>query len=139
MPVARKSRRIRNTRELFASLRPAGENTHEGAVLNLSEGGMLIAGDGLTVGEKADFELSGPSFHYAGVAEVAHLTAGATGLRFLSWQEHDDRPFRSLLAEMSDWKPPTATPERDRAVLRRVAVLVGAKRSAPKDGPPPAA
>ena len=55
-------------------------------VLNLSEGGMLVADDGLDVGQKTEFELSGPSFHYAGVAEVVHLTNETAGLRFLSWR-----------------------------------------------------
>jgi hypothetical protein len=109
-------------------------------VLNLSEGGMLVADKSLVVGQQTGFELSGPSFHYAGVAEVVHLTSETTGLRFLSWQSHDNRPIRSLIEERSDWQAP-AGPEtpRDRPVVRRVAVITGPRRESrpPTSSPPP--
>jgi hypothetical protein len=98
-------------------------------VLNLSHGGMLVTGGDLAVGERTRFELTGPDFHYAGVAEVAHLTNGTTGLRFLSWQGEADRPVRPLIEQRSDWVAPTAESQRDQPVIRRVAVLVGRRRS----------
>jgi hypothetical protein len=68
-------------------------------VLNLSEGGMLIAGSGdLDVAGTADFELVGPGFCYDGVVEIMHRAAGAMGLRFLSWAGATDRSVRALVA-----------------------------------------
>jgi hypothetical protein len=125
MGNARRHPRIRHTRDLHATLQPNGRSPRESGVLNLSEGGMLIAGGGLSVGEQTPFELAGPSFHYAGVAEVAHLTADTTGLRFLSWHDHADRPIRSLIDERSAWRAPESGRRPDGPVIRRVAVLVG--------------
>ena len=105
-------------------------------VLNLSEGGMLVADDGLDVGQKTEFELSGPSFHYAGVAEVVHLTNETAGLRFLSWQTHDNRPVRSMIEQLSEWQAPaSASDQRDKPVIRRVAVLTGPRRNALRETP----
>jgi hypothetical protein len=103
-------------------------------VLNLSQGGMLIAGGDLEVGERTRFELTGPDFHYIGVAEVAHLTNGRAGLRFLSWQGEADRPVRSLIEQRSDWTVPAREPRPDQPVIRRVAVLVGRRRSPAQEG-----
>jgi hypothetical protein len=111
-------------------------------VLNLSEGGMLVADQSLDVGEKTGFELSGPSFHYAGVAEVVHLTSETTGLRFLSWQGQDNRPIRSLIERRSEWQAPEAVgAKRGDPVIRRVAVLTGPRRGSPPQPPatPPSA
>jgi hypothetical protein len=131
MRTVRRHPRTSNTRDLHATLRPIGRSAHDCGVLNLSEGGMLVAGSGLNVGDQASFELVGPSFHYAGVAEVAHLTANTTGLRFLSWQDHDDRPVRSLIDQRSAWHVPEPVTRRDGGpVIRRVAVLVGPDRGA---------
>ena len=94
---------------------------------------MLIAGGDLKVGERTRFELTGPSFHYAGVAEVAHLTTGATGLRFLSWQGHADRPVRTLVNQGSDWTVSPPVQQREQPVIRRVAVLVGPQRAPDRD------
>lgn len=59
-------------------------------MLNLSEGGMLIAVSELEVGEVASFELAGPDFRSVMLCEVAHRTEEATGLRFI----HSDAPAR---------------------------------------------
>ena len=134
MRTARRHPRI-STRDLQAHLRPGGRSPRGGRVLDLSEGGMLIAGDDLEVGEKTAFELAGTNFHYAGVAEVAHLTNGMTGLRFLSWQGPADRPVRSLIEERSDWEPARVARQPVRPVIRRVAVLVGPQRTSPTDVP----
>jgi hypothetical protein len=128
MHVARRHPRIRNTHDLHATLRPIGQSPQDCGVLNLSEGGMLVAGCGLSVGAQAQFDLAGPSFHYAGVATVAHLTAETTGLRFLSWQGHVGRPIRSLIEQRSEWQPPEPATPHDGPVIRRVAVLVGPER-----------
>jgi hypothetical protein len=133
MRNARRHRRIRDTQDLHATLQPIGRSPQGGGVLNLSEGGMLVAGGGLSVGEQTGFELVGPSFHYAGVAEVAHLTAETTGLRFLSWQGHADRPVRSLIDQRSDWHTPESAGRPDGPVIRRVAVLVGPGRAGRHD------
>ena len=115
---------------------PAAHSRDVEGVINLSEGGMLVADNTLTVGEQTGFELSGPSFHYAGVAEVMHLTNETTGLRFLSWQARDNRPFRSLIEQRAEWQAPAnAGDQRADPVVRRVAVLTGPKRQSP---PPPA-
>jgi hypothetical protein len=120
--------RISDTRDLLAKLGSIGRSPQDRRVLNLSEGGMLVAGSELNVGAVTGFELSGPNFHYAGVAEVAHLTTATTGLRFLSWQGQADRPVRSLIDERSEWAASKVARQRDQRVIRRVAVLVGPER-----------
>lgn len=135
MRTGRRHPRIRDTRDIHATLRPTGRSPQDGGVLNLSEGGMLVGAGGLSVGECTDFELVGPSFHYAGVAEVAHLTADTTGLRFLSWQGQADRPVRSLIDQRSGWNVGEAAKRTDGPLIRRVAVLVGPERG-PRPGPP---
>jgi hypothetical protein len=140
MRTARRHPRIPGAQDLQAKLRSSGSAPSAPSadrVLNLSEGGMLIANNKLTVGHKTDFELTGPSFHYAGVAEVVHLTNETAGLRFLSWQGHDDRPVRSLIEQASQWHTPTPDAQRDQPVIRRVAVLTGHRRSARPGAPPP--
>lgn len=88
----RRHLRITDTRDLVASLRMAGHAPERGRVLNLSQGGMLVHTSRLKVGETAAFELLGPGFRHAGLAEVVHRTGGAAGLRFLRWQGHAERP-----------------------------------------------
>jgi hypothetical protein len=135
MHSARQHPRISDTRDLLAKLGSIGRSPQDGRVLNLSEGGMLVAGSELKVGEVTGFELSGPNFHYAGVAEVAHLTNATTGLRFLSWQGQANRPVRSLIDERSEWAASTVAIRRDQNVIRRVAVLVGPERPSSRDSP----
>jgi hypothetical protein len=135
MRSARQYPRISDTADLQAKLGPLRHSPQDGRVLNLSEGGMLVAGSPLRVGEVTGFELSGPNFHYAGVAEVAHLTNETTGLRFLSWQGQADRPVRSLIDKRSEWATSTVPRQRDDRVIRRVAVLVGPERPPHPDGP----
>jgi hypothetical protein len=137
MPTARRHPRITDPQDFQAKLGTSGRFPSVDRVLNLSEGGMLIAGNTLKVGHETTFELTGPSFHYAGVAEVVHLTNETTGLRFLSWQGHDNRPIRSLIAERSDWQAPKVGPQREQVVIRRVAVLTGRRRPSRPDAEVP--
>jgi hypothetical protein len=137
MHTPRRHRRISDTKDLVAKLHPSGPSPHGGQVLNLSEGGMLIAGGPLKLGQKADFEITGPSMHYAGVAEVAHLSSEGTGLRFLSWEGHDNRPIRSLIEQRSEWQAPDAGSTQAPTTIRRVAVLTGRKRPAKRDAQTP--
>ena len=68
-------------------------------MLNLSEGGALVAGGERDVGEILSFELSRPRvFRFAGLAEVAHSTKGATGLRFLDADASGVRQIEDLIA-----------------------------------------
>jgi hypothetical protein len=142
MTNARRHPRITDVRDVRAKLGSEGDSRGVDRVLNLSEGGMLLADQSLTIGQRTGFELSGPSFHYAGVAEVVHLTTETTGLRFLSWQSHDNRPIRSLIEQRSDWQAP-ASPDtrREGGVVRRVAVITGPRRDSvpPTPSPPPQA
>ena len=142
MANLRQHPRITDTRDLLASLRTIDLPRTDGRVLNLSQGGMLVAGTKFKVGEVTDFELTGPGFRYAGVANVAHTTDGATGLRFLSWQGQADRPVRALIDNRSGNREAGFTDPRARGRrgARRVVVLIGTDRSS--DGPadrPPAA
>jgi hypothetical protein len=133
MHPARQHPRITDTQDLLANLRSLGRSPRASRVLNLSEGGMLVAGNDLAVGETTRFELSGATGHYAGVAEVAHLTNGSTGLRFLSWQGQADRPVRSLIDARSEWAVSQTESRGERSVIRRVAVLVGPQRPSRPD------
>jgi PilZ domain len=133
MRTARRHPRITDPPDFQAKLEPSDHLSGVDRVLNLSEGGMLIANNKLTVGHETAFELTGPSFHYAGVAEVVHLTNETTGLRFLSWQGHDNRPVRSLIANRSDWQAPKLDAQPDPGVVRRVAVLTGRRRPPRQD------
>jgi hypothetical protein len=137
MSNARRHRRITQVQDVRAKFGSGRESRGVDRVLNLSEGGMLVADHSLTVGQTTGFELSGPSFHYAGVAEVVHLSSESTGLRFLSWQSHDNRPIRSLIERRSEWQAPVnAAADRDNPVVRRVAVITGPRRdSPPQTGP----
>ncbi len=140
MSNARRHPRITSVHDLRARFGSGRDSPGVDRVLNLSEGGMLVAHDALNVGQSTGFELRGPTFHYAGVAEVMHLTNGTTGLRFLSWQTPDNRPIRSLVEKRSAWEAP-ANPshQRDDPVIRRVAVLTGPRRHLPPEPPSPPA
>ena len=94
----RRYQRIADTQDLVANLRSNGRRYGPSRVLNLSHGGMLVAGGELRQGDLASFEIEGPYFRYAGLAEVAHHTNGATGLRFVRWQGQADRTIRALIA-----------------------------------------
>jgi hypothetical protein len=98
MAFTRRHPRIIYAQDLSATLRPSRRTCVRGRVLNLSEGGMLVAASDLDAGETTDFELMGFDFRFAGVAEVAHRTDVATGLRFLRWQGPADRRLRALIA-----------------------------------------
>ena len=142
MSNARRHPRITDVQDVRAQFGSGGDARGVDRVLNLSEGGMLVADQSLDVGQTTGFELSGPNFHYAGVAEVVHLTSETAGLRFLSWQSHDNRPIRSLIEQRADWQAPTdAGAKREDPVVRRVAVLTGPRRVPPpqEPSPPPSA
>jgi hypothetical protein len=94
MAFMRSDVRTNNTEDLSARLRAAGRRSDTVRVLNLSEGGMLIAGGELEVGEVVSFEFAGPDFRSAGLAEVAHRTDEATGLRFTRWDTATERAIR---------------------------------------------
>jgi hypothetical protein len=84
--------------DLSVSIRSGVGSRVVGRVINLSEGGMLVAtARGDEVGELADFELLGPTFRYAGRARLAHREEGALGLRFLSWDGPATRSLRALV------------------------------------------
>jgi hypothetical protein len=136
MNNARQHPRITDVQDVRATFGSGHDSRGVDRVLNLSEGGMLVADDTLDVGQTTGFELSGPSFHYAGVAEVMHLTNDTTGLRFLSWQTRDNRPIRSLIEQRAEWQAPAhAGDQRDDRVVRRVAVLTGPARQPPPETP----
>jgi hypothetical protein len=136
MKNARRHPRITEVHDFRATFGSGRDSRGVDRVLNVSEGGMLVADNSLEIGQTTGFELSGPSFHYAGVAEVVHLTSETTGLRFLSWQSHDNRPIRSLIEQRSEWQAPaSADTQRDGPVIRRVAVLTGRKRDSPPQTP----
>ena len=136
MTNARQHPRVTDVQDFHARFGSGQGSRGVDRVLNLSEGGMLVADHSLEVGQQTGFELSGPSFHYAGVAEVVHLTSETTGLRFLSWQSHDNRPIRSLIERRSEWQPPAdAAGKRGDPVVRRVAVITGRRRDAPPQTP----
>jgi hypothetical protein len=137
MRTARRHPRITDAHDLQARLGSDGSSGGADRVLNLSEGGMLVANGSLEARQKTAFELTGPSFHYAGVAEVVHLTNETSGLRFLSWQGEDNRPIRSLIEQRSEWQRPQPRVQRDKQVVRRVAVLTGPKRRFGQDTQPP--
>ena len=93
--------RTTETQDLLASLPAIDRPNTIGRVLNLSQGGMLIEGADLNVGDVTGFELVGPGFRYTGVANVVHTIDRATGLRFLGWKEDADRRVRSLIENRS--------------------------------------
>jgi hypothetical protein len=126
----RRHPRVTDTRDLLASLRSGGRSRRSGRVLNLSQGGMLVARFDVKVGEVTNFELAGPSFRYAGVAEVAHQTDRSTGLRFLRWDGCADRPVRALIEQRAESQQQFSRDlrARDQRALRRVAVLIGTDR-----------
>ena len=99
MPPIRRHVRIADTQDVRARLRSRGRYEAADRVLNLSEGGVLVAGGQLTVGEIVSFELCGPGgFRFAGLAAVAHSTNRATGLRFLDADARADREIEDLIA-----------------------------------------
>jgi hypothetical protein len=123
--------RITDSRDLLASWRAIGSPRTVGRVINLSQGGMLVAGTQLKVGEVTGFELGGPNFRYTGVAKVAHTNGETTGLRFLCWHGQAERPVRTLIQNRSHKRHPVTTDsrEREQSIVRRVAVLIGADTS----------
>ncbi|MGA2013820.1 MAG: PilZ domain-containing protein [Solirubrobacteraceae bacterium] len=86
------------TEDLSATLTSVAKDAPH-RVLNLSEGGMLIDGGTLDVGDVAAFKLAGPDFAYAGRARVAHQTEQGTGLCFVRWEKPGQREVRGLIAE----------------------------------------
>jgi hypothetical protein len=97
MPFLRSHPRTTDTRDLSARLRSSGRRWASARVLNLSEGGMLVTGSELEIGEIASFEIAGPDFRSAGVVEVTHRTDEVTGLRIVRWDAPSTRNMRSLI------------------------------------------
>ena len=99
MVFRRRHPRITGTGDLSATLRPAQQPAHFGApVLDLSERGILVAGNGFEVGESVGIELAGPNFRLAGQAEVLHCDGRTTELRIVSWSGPADRVIGALIA-----------------------------------------
>jgi hypothetical protein len=94
----RAHQRISETEDLSATLWTPDRRLAARPVLNLGEGGMLIADVNLDVGDLASFEIAGLYFRYAGVAAAVHNTDGVTGVRFVRWQGQAARPVRGLIA-----------------------------------------
>ncbi len=99
MPFLRNHPRTTDTQDLSIRLHPTGRRRSSRRVLNLSEGGMLIAGAELEVGSVMDFELAAGEFHAAGIAEVEHCSGGTTGLRFVRWDATADRKIHQLIID----------------------------------------
>jgi len=97
MPSMRRSPRTTDTQDLTARLLSAGCHFAARRVLNLSEGGMLVAGGELDVGEMARFELIGPELRSVGVAQVAHRSPATTGLRFVQVDALAGRELRHMV------------------------------------------
>jgi len=129
--IVRHHQRITDTRDLLVSLRASERRYGARRVLNLSEGGMLVAGEDLQVGETATFEIAGPYFRYTGTGEVAHRTNGAMGVRFVRWHGQAARPIRALIAtrirQGRTASQQAGVPATSRT--RRLAVFVGAERA----------
>jgi hypothetical protein len=122
--------RTTQTEDLSATLRSAGRARVVGRVLNLSEGGMLVASSDLKVGETASFELAGPDFQFAGLATVAHRTDRAMG-RVAELGGSGLPPY--LCADRCATAPTGGVRPRGRARPARAAPRGGAHRH-PADG-----
>ncbi len=98
MPFMRSHHRSTQTAELAVTLTSEDSDGPARPVINLSEGGMLIAGAEPAVGAVATFELDGPDFRYTGLAEARHQTDEATGLQFVRWDRPGERKVRAKIA-----------------------------------------
>ena len=124
---ARADARTRQTEDLLAVVRRAGLPRVAARVLDLSERGMLLGAEDLTVDEVVSLELQGPGFRFSCRARVAHCTGHATGVRFLSWEGPAGRALGALVAERLDC---TDAGIRDEARKRGWGVVaVSARRS----------
>ncbi len=113
MPHPRLHPRIVATGDLLATLRPAGRSVQfAGRVLNLSAGGMLIAGRGFEVAESIGVELAGPDFRLAGQGQVVHCTSQTVGVRIVSWEGQAHRPIGAMIAARSRVAPGLAAVAR---------------------------
>jgi PilZ domain len=99
MPFSRNHPRTTDTHDLAIRLRTGGRLQPKRRVVNVSEGGVLIAGGGLEVGSRVPFELAAGSVEITGVAEVEHCTADTAGLRFLEFEASADRTIHLLIRE----------------------------------------
>src|SRR5512142_497045 len=99
MPFLRNHPRTADTQDLAIRLRTGGRLQPKRRVLNVSEGGMLIAGGGLEVGSTLPFELAVGSLQVTGIAEVEHCTGDTAGLRFLEFERAADRTIHRLIRE----------------------------------------
>ncbi len=97
MSFSRRYPRISDTEDLLAQMACAGR-PFAARVMDLSEGGMLVEGNGLAVGERIPFELAGPDLRSGGTAEVAHCAGGSAGLRFVQMDGSGKREICDLVA-----------------------------------------
>jgi hypothetical protein len=126
MTHPRLHQRIVGTGDLLATLRPAGRRVqYAGRVLNLSAGGMLVAGSGFEVGESIGVELAGPDFRLAGQGQVVHCTSQTVGVRMMSWKGPAHRRVGAMIAARSRAAPGVA----------RVARLTTPNRPDPSGAP----
>jgi hypothetical protein len=102
---ARADARTRQTEDLLAVVRRAGLPGVAARVLDLSERGMLLDADDLSVEEIVSLELQGPGFRFSCRARVAHCTGHATGVRFLSWEGPAGRALGALVAGRLERSP----------------------------------
>ena len=99
MEHERRDARTGLTDDLSVIVRRGGRSCVAACVLNLSEGGMLLGANDLSVGEMVGLELVGPGFSFACRAKVTHRTDGATGVQVVSWEGPASRVVGGLVAE----------------------------------------
>ncbi len=118
MPQRRLHPRTAATGDLSATLRRAGRRVQiQAPVLNLSAGGLSIAGSGFAAGESVGVELAGPDFRFAGRGQVVHCTDSAVGVQIVSWDGSVHRAIDAVIAagsaaprDLAPVDPPTAAP-----------------------------
>jgi hypothetical protein len=97
MRYRRQHPRTTETPDLAATVWRSRRRCVVGRVLNLSETGLLVVGDGVAVGDVTAFELRGSDFCFGGYAEVAHVTRRAMGLHVLGWRGPASRRIDALM------------------------------------------
>jgi hypothetical protein len=91
------SRTAGDTDHLSARLLDPGCDCAGRRVLDLSAGGMLVAGGDLELGATTRFELVGPHVSTAGLAQVAYRSPTATGLRFVTLDTVTDQKLHDVV------------------------------------------
>lgn len=98
MQFTRQHPRTTDTRDLWVRLR-SSRPLFPHRVLNLSDGGLLIAGNELPIGAGAGFELVAPGFRSVCVGRATHHSGGATGLRFTGWEGDAEQRVHDLVTD----------------------------------------